>query len=279
MSQSTDKTGSKKIWWIIILLPIGLAVGTVTSIIHHLRQNEEAESQKEFKVAVALNAKDISTGMQHALILGRRKLDSKIGRKNAQAAIRFIQGAVSPAGTGMQFTEKKVFSVDAKNFQLAYTDIPGSTEENIVAVVIETVGGKTKAEAAKLGISSSLIRSLTEAQPRNTIRFVLTPNAATAQEHAKSLTVNTLSADQKIVKTIVLKAQDEVKISDANNWKLTNPNSSALSSITGATFAEITHPILLSEPISEITPSQSKAALKAADQLRNIVLTAANEEE
>jgi hypothetical protein len=46
MSKSTDEKSARKYWWIIMILPIGLVVGSITSVVHHLRQNEEKESQK-----------------------------------------------------------------------------------------------------------------------------------------------------------------------------------------------------------------------------------------
>ncbi len=260
-----------------MILPIGLVVGTITSVVNHLRQNEEKESQLEFQVAVALNAKDIEITMDRALLLGKRSLATEQGRNNTQTVSRFIQGSVSPGGTGIQFTETNINSAGNRKLKLAYADIVGAKKNEFVAVVIELVGEKGQADAAKLGLTPSLIRSLSEAKPTYTLRFVLSPETQSAKQHAQSLRKNTLSSDkQKIRKVIVLKEQNDVKITDPNDWKLIASEPVKLASKSEVNFLEITHPVLRKKTNKEITPEFSKATLKAADQLRVLLLKLAN---
>ena len=277
MSKLTDTKSARKFWWIIMILPVGLVIGTVTSLVNHLRQNEEKEAQLEFQVAVALNAKDIEITMDRALLLGQRNLTTELGRNNTQTVSRFIQGSVSPGGTGIQFTETNINSAGNRKIKLAYADIIGAKKNDFVAVVIELVGEKGKADAAKLGLTPSLIRSLSEAKPTHSLRFVLSPETQSAKKHAESLRNNTLESNkQRIHKVIVLKQQDEVEISDPNDWKILASTPAQLASKSESNFINITHPVLRQEPTEQITPEFSKATLKAADQLRVLLLKLAN---
>ena len=260
-----------------MILPIGLVVGTVTSLVNHLSQNEKKEAQLEFQVAVALNAKDIASTMDHALLLGTRTNATELGRNNTQTVSRFIQGSVSPGGTGIQFKEVNLKSAGDQKLRLAYADIFGAEENEFVAVVIELVGEQGKADAAKLGLTPSLIRSLADASPNYSLRFVLSPETQSAQQHAASLRKNTLSSKkQKIHKVIVLKEQDNVAITDPNDWKILASSPAQLASKSESNLIEITHPVLRREPTEAITTEHSKATLKAADQLRMLILKLAN---
>ena len=277
MSKSIDKKSARKFWWIIMILPIGLVVGSITSVVHHLRQNDEKEAQLEFQVAVAINADDIESAMDRSLLIGKRNIATEVGRNNTQAVNRFIQGTVSPGGTGIQFTETNITSNGQKKLKLTYTDIAGIKENEFVVLVIELVGEKGPADAAKIGLTPSLIRSLTAEKPLYSLRFVLSPETQSASKHAQSLRKNTLtSKKQKIRKVIVLKEQSDVKITDPNDWKLIVSEPVKLASKSEANFLEITHPVLRKKATQEITPEFSKATLKAADQLRLLLLKLAN---
>jgi hypothetical protein len=273
MSKSTDEKSARKYWWIIMILPIGLVVGSITSVVHHLRQNEEKESQKEFQVAVALNADDIESAMTLSLLIGKRNITTEMGRNNIQAVNRFIQGAVSPGGIGLQFTGVNITTNGQKKLSLAYTDIEGDKKNEFVVLVIELIGEKGKSDAAKIGLSPSLIRSLAGDKPLYSLRFVLSPETLSASQHAQSLRKHTLSSRKQILhKVIVLKEQDVVNITDPNDWKISAASPTQHASKSEQSSIEITHPILLMEDTNEISPEFSKATLKATDQLRLLLL-------
>lgn len=259
-----------------MLLPIGLAAGTVLSLINHLRQNEKQEEHNQYKVAIALNAKDIESGMQRALLLGERTLDTEIGRSNIQSTSRFIQGTVSPGGTGQQFDNSHRIRHNGHLLTLSYVDVPGVQKNDFTVVVIELDRPKSKGDAAILGLSSSVIRSLAEANPLQTIRFVLSPFTQSAEDHAKQIQNELLESKQSLQKLLVLKTQDTVDLSDSAIWVDASNKAAAIDLESANTF-EVTHPSLLAEPAETITDSQAKATLKAADQLRHLLLEAANQ--
>lgn len=274
---SDDKKSARKYWWIIMLIPIGLAVGTVTSLVNHLSKNKEEEAQEQFKVAVELNAKDIENALKKSLIFGKRNLDSEIGLSNTESVKRFIQGDVSPGGTGQQWQSAKIATTQNKTIKLSYTDIVGSNEDDIVAVVIELVSEKSKADASKIAITPAIIRSLLKEKPLSTIRFVLTPITQSANTHAEDLKRVTLKYDQKLLHTIVLKEQETVELSDVDDWKDLHSNTTASQLITnGETNLEITHSVLRRAEISDISPQHGQSTLDAAAQLRALILKAAN---
>ncbi|MGJ8672108.1 hypothetical protein [Rubritalea sp.] len=275
MSDSVDKNSARKYWWIIMLLPIGLAVGSVLSLVNHLRHNEKQEEHNQYKVAIALNAKDIETGMKHALLLGNRSLETEIGRSNIESASRLIQGAVSPGGTGQQFDNTNTVRVDGHMLRLSYVDIPGVQKNDFTIVVIELDQNKSRGDAAILGLTPSVIRALAEAKPLTTLRFVLTPFSQSADVHAAQIQKELLSRGQQIEKLIILRTQDSVDLTDTVDWVSLTEKSVPIET-EGKTKLEITHPALLAESVESISPAQVKMTLKAADQLRNLLLKAAN---
>lgn len=267
MSQSEDKKSARKFFWIIMILPLGLLVGTILSVINHLDHDKKEKEHNQFKVAVALNADDIKTGMERSLLIGERSETTEFGRKNTQTVRLFLQGSVSPAGSGLIFTEKRALSVNGDAPFVSYVDIPGINEDEILLVVIELVDKKSKGDASKLGLTPSLIRSLIDEKPLKTIRFVFTPTTRSAEEHANALSELTLKKKNKLAKVIVLKTQPEVAISDLNDWK----------HLTASTeHIEITHPALHATEIEVITDAHLAATLKATNQLRTLLLKEAN---
>lgn len=251
-----------------MLLPIGLAVGSVLSLINHLAQDSDEKDQLQFKVAIGLNAKDIKAGMERSLLIGERSAHTKLGRKNAQTVRRFLQGSVSPAGSGLVFKETRALSVKGDSPIVSYVDIPGINANEIVLVVIELMAKKSTGDAAKLGLTPSLIRSLIDEKPLKTIRFVFTPETLNATQHVENLSALILEKEQQIDKAIVLKTQDEVSVSDANDWKHLT---------TSTDHIEITHPVLLTSATDAgISQALIDATLRATDQLRSLVLEQAN---
>lgn len=274
---SDDKKSARKFLWILMLLPIGIAVGSITSLVNHLSKNQEAEAQEEYKVAVALNAKDITNAMKKSLLFGKRNLTSEIGLTNTESVKRFIKGDVSPGGTGQQWEDAKVTTSNNRTIKLSYTDIQGADKDQIIAVVIELVGKKNKADTSKIAITPAVIRSLLKEKPLTTIRFVLTPSTGSASQHAEEIRRVSLKKNQTLLHTIVLKEQDEVKLSDTDEWKNLHSNTSASQLIEdGKSELEITHSVLRRAEISEVSPQHSQATLDAAAQLRTLILKAAN---
>ena len=267
MSDSEDKKSARKFLWILMILPIGLIAGTVLSLINHLDHDKKEKEHNQFKVAVALNAADIKTAMERPLLLGERSETTEFGRKNTQTARLFLQGSVSPAGSGLIFSEKRALSVNGDSPFVSYVDIPGINEDEIILVVIELVDKKSKGDASKLGLTPSLIRSLIDEKPLKTIRFVFTPTMRSAEEHANSLSELILEKKQTLDKVIVLKTQPEVSVTDTNDWTSLTQSEERI---------ELTHPVLHATAVDTISDTHLEATLNATDQLRTYLLKAAN---
>lgn len=280
--EAANKSSARKYWWLLMLLPIGLIVGTVTSLTQALRKDKEEQEQKQYQIAVELNAEDIRTGMERALLIGERSMHSEIGRENIRTTRRFIQGVVSPAGTGLQFTKVKSTNVDEKTVYQTYVDIPGREPEKIIAILIEMEGEKNKGNAAKLAIIPSVIRSLAEYKPRYTLRFVLAPEKKDSQDHFTDISIQLLSPKDQLLALITLREKDKVSIQEDNDWTLQTGNQALLNYMQGKAeisidtpttlTADITHPALHTEQVETITDPQVKATLTAASQLRDMLM-------
>jgi len=165
MPEEIDKKSARKYWWFIMILPIGLIIGTVTSLVQHLRKDQIEKEQAEFQVGVELNMRDLKSAMQNAQDLGIRDPLTEAGRKNLRTTSRFIQGAISPGGTGLQFSKTKSSNISGQTLFFNHTLIKGSNKKQTVVIAIELPGGKTKGNISKIALFPSLVRSLIDSEP------------------------------------------------------------------------------------------------------------------
>ncbi|SHJ62283.1 hypothetical protein SAMN02745181_2202 [Rubritalea squalenifaciens DSM 18772] len=295
--EQINQRSARKYWWLLMLLPIGLAVGTITSLVQHLRKDQIEQEQAAFKVAVELNVQDIGTAMDGALVIGERNMESELGRKNIRSTRRFIEGVVSPGGTGLQFQKVKSTNIDEKTVYQSYVDItkyqkdklenkvlPLKQERQVIAVLIELEGEKTRGNAAKLAIIPSVIRSLAEFKPETTLRFILAPARKDLSGHLADTRQQLLGEKETLLALIVLKEKPDATAAEANDWTTLSGDPQLLETLKSNTqftqspgsplSAELTHPALLNEKAQEITEPQVNVALTAASQLRDMLMNA-----
>lgn len=269
MSQEIDKKSARKYWWIIMLLPVGLAVGTITGLYQHLRKDQTEQEQAEFKVATDLNVNDLYSVMRNARDLGTRDPSSEIGRKNIRTANRFIQSIISPGGTGQQFSKTKLSNIDGQTLYLNHTDIKGTNPSQVVAVVIELEGSNTKGNTTKLAIFPSLVRSLLEAKPNKTIRFILTPQNQPLEQITNQIQRKLIARGETLASLILLREKPTVSTADSDDWTLLDGKP-----VTQTTTKSIiTHTVLHNTPAGpQITQSHQNATLQAATKLKALII-------
>lgn len=276
---TTKEKAPKKYVWILVILPIGLLVGTITSLVQHLRKDSQAQDQQQFQSPTSLNAADIRKSMQASLLLGKRETTSIPGRKHLTTTRRFIEGDVSPAGTGHQFISKPMLSIDGQTIPLSYVDLPGKKPKNIIAIIIELPGESGKGDSAKLSITPALIHALTQHNGSHTLRFVLSPITADADTHYQHLKRLTLSSDERLLSTIVLKLCDLLPLDAELQWMLSDGSSPSLQQSLAAHLnadsplnLAITHPVLMRRTNMPIADRDADDCLIAAEQLRKLLL-------
>lgn len=275
---TTDKESNrpKKIVWLLLILPIGLAIGTVTSVVQHLKQHEEENSSEAFTVAVPLNLADIKSGMRGSLSLGSRHQRSELGQRNIQSTRRFIESTVSPAGTGLQFIDKKLHNLGEKNSLITYADIKGSNKKALTCVVVELVGESNTGDAARISIAASLMRALSDAKPNHSLRFILTPSSLESAQHLKEIKLSVLQSGETIERLVLLRANDQG--SPPSEWvhSMGEKAGQVVDPQTSQQLLTITHAALRHGPADSFSDEHVQSALLAAEQLRHLILSIAH---
>jgi len=84
-----------------------------------------------------------------------------------------------------------------------------------------------------------------------------------------------LSDKETFRRVILLKETNEVTPGDDNAWKVIDPAGNHDIDFTKTAPVAITHPALYLEKVEIVTPHHITASLNAADQLRQLILRAA----
>ena len=273
MNQTKEESKSaKKFWWILMLLPVGLGIGTVTSLVQHLRKSDMEESQERFTVTEEITLNDLLLSYKHAQLIGDRRLEVKANSRNIQTAKNFIQGSVSPGGVGLTFTDNHTPRVGYESLKTAHVEIPGRNPKQAIAIVIELAGPRSQAEAIKLALTPPLMRSLANTEAQQSIYVVLSPLQTSPEEHQKIL--QKLWSKTQLTTTVVVKTSPTLELDYHDQWfELQHPTKgyTATKAAHLASATSISHPSLsdsASNPESMIYPT--------CQELRALVIQLAN---
>lgn len=273
MNQTAEETKSaKKFWWILMLLPIGLGIGTVTSLVQHLRKSDMEESQDRFTVTEEISLNDLLLSYKHAQLIGDRRLELSQNGRNIQTAKNFIQGSVSPGGVGLVFTDNNTPKAGYQSLKTAHAEIPGRNPKQAIAIVIELAGPASQAEAIKLALTPPLLRSLANTEAQKSIYIVLSPVQTSPTEHQDIL--QKLWSKTQITSTIVLKTSPKLKLDYHDQWfDLQQPKVAFTMNKAAhiATATCISHPCL-----ADAANAPEDMIFSACNELRALILQLAN---
>ncbi|WP_205619018.1 hypothetical protein [Rubritalea marina] len=255
-----------------MLLPIGLGIGTVTSLVQHLRKADAEESQDEFTVSQEINQEEITLSLNHARLLGPRNIQHSASTKNIQTTKNYLQGSVSPGGVGLGFNEA-ITPVEAyRSLRTSYSVIPGRNTQRATTIIIELSGEKNDAEAAKLAIMPSVIRSLATVEAQQSIIFVLSPVTGSAQQHLNLLKKLNSFPAKTITATLVIKSSPNITLDYTDQWFNTETPSKPLHlDINNDNHVTLSH-VALSNDLN----NQDTLLFQAAKSLRSLILQVAN---
>jgi len=242
--QETEETSksAKKFLLILMLIPIGLAVGVVTSNVNFRKKEAEKEELEKYKVSQTFNKLEVKDDMEK-LLLSRDE--------NSDYLLRHIS---STLGINHYLTIKTLLGEGAN---LGYYDIVGKDKKLVTVVLVELDESNPIAKSALLAIPTAVIKSIAgEKEFSNTLRFVFLPK----KHEGNDLNLKYKGESLKNVYTI--KAGGDFTLDDDIHWRQEE-------NIWLHPAMKYPH-----ESVSDyITSGQVELSLQAARQLKEILLS------
>ena len=235
-----DAKSAKKFFWILMMIPIGLGIGVVTSNVNFREAEESKADLEQFKVSQVFDRSGIEDHMEKILLWRRENADY------------FLRHISSTLGINHYLTVRPSSGYGAN---LGYYDIKGSDEERITAVIVELDESNPVAKAALLAVPTAVIKSLAgEKGFSHTLRFVFLPKKYDG--NSSNLKVK----GEALESYFMIRAGGGFTINDDVSWR------------KGDVWY---HPAMAypHESVSDyITPGQVELSLQAAVQLKELLV-------
>lgn len=187
------KQGSvTKYWWILIIFPLGLIVGTITSTYNHLKQDKKKDEMLQYHVSEGFNKRSLEDDMRKAF-----------ATPNQEANTTFK--AISSSNGLNHYLKRRPIGDDTG--LLGYYDIKAkkqSDQSNILAIVMELDEKDPAARAAMIGLNIAVMKSVFgEKNFKHTLRFTFLPN------HKSNITENSnllIQEDETLIDYYVIRS-------------------------------------------------------------------------
>jgi len=154
-----------KYWWFLMIIPLGLMVGTVTSTYNHLKHDRQKDEMQQYRVSEDFNKQSLEDDLRKAFATPN------------QEAKTTLKGISSSNGLNHYL---KLRQVGDDTGALGYYDVKAEEEENqkqIIAVVTELDEENAGSRAAMIAIKISVMKSVFgETDFKHTLRFIFLPS-------------------------------------------------------------------------------------------------------
>ncbi len=172
-SASPPAGNSKKYLWIIMILPIGLIIGTITSAYNHIKSDLEKNDGSAHWVSVDFDPKSIKADIELAFNHPTTENEMQIRRIS------------SALGLDAYLSTRMLKDNQGK---VGYLDIESEESDEIVVVVVELDQQDAVAKSTQIGLSVAVIKSLLgEKKFTKTLRFIYVPETKSASELVKQV--------------------------------------------------------------------------------------------
>ena len=245
--ETGELESSNKYIWLLLILPLGLMVGTVTSTCSHLKDDMAENDFSRYRVSQNWDKKSLRDDMEKVLLVG--KDDGEILLKNTSSSL------------GLH-SYLKIRATQNYGPKLGIYDIKGDDEDKITAVVVELDHSPSLAKAALLGAVIAEIKSLAgETNFSHTLRFVfLTKSTSLEQMEGEIVTGN-----ERLDSYLLLRTSPLIKHSNATWMPISN---TAEKSNKGEI---LTHTTLMHQAGTQVSDEHVGLTLEAAKQLQHLL--------
>jgi len=232
-----------KYWWFLMIIPVGLIIGTITSTCNHLKHDREKDEMAEYRVSEEISKRSLKDDLSKAF--ESPKQDSKItlkGISSSNGLNHYLK--LRPVGDGTG--------------SLGYYDLKAkqkNDQDNILAIVLELDEADVVSRATMIAINIAVMKSVFgETDFKHTLRFVFIPSSkSNVLEKPEILTLN----KEKLIDYFVIRPMDQPAFEKVG-WIENNHI--------------ISHPALDRKAEQIVTERQLNFTFEAAKQLRSFLL-------
>ncbi len=262
---------------LIMILPIGVVVGT--AIFMYMYFHLEREEAKEHSVLVA---REMKVSELESLVdkftnrIGLRDIDSEQGRAGLHRAASMIEGGLGPQNLGLTVTKGEGVAAHGKLWRSLSVDIRGVVRpEEVIVASVSYSGNGELADGNTVSTVMMLASAMARDKPARTIRFVFEPLVVADVGELKERAGLVLKDDEKLAGVIALDTmQGMPDLLDAGWVSLVSK--SAIDIEQGSELL-LTHSVYSSETWKDNEDGRLAATLNVAKQLRNRLLKMASE--
>lgn len=160
--------------WFLVLLPVGLLVGSAIGIFRHVKVEETIE----IKASQKINNDEIGQILSNYIhYFGARDLQTKNGREQASLVAKNLAGELQSTNSMMiSGSDRGAFEAGDKTWKSYWADIRGvKNSKKIFFLVSSYDGANDLGNAAKIALPIIVAKSLAAEQLDYTLRIVFIP--------------------------------------------------------------------------------------------------------
>lgn len=236
-----DARSAKKFMWLLMLIPIGLAVGVVASNINFRKREQDKFDLAQYRFSQMLDRESFQDDME------------KVFASKGKRGDYFLQHISSTLGINNYLTQIPTLSGEGN---LGYYDIKGDDEREVSVVIVELNEPNQSVLSSLLAIPTAVIQSMAgEKDFTHTLRFVFLPMTYDGNEK------NLRRKKEKLASVMRIRAGGSFTVNDALSWRESG--------------GVLQHPALAypHKSVSDrITSGQVELSMQAAKQLREKLL-------
>ncbi len=236
-------------WWILIIIPLGLIIGTVTSTCNHLQADLNKDDLAQYRVSEEISKKPLTDDMQKAFDMPDQAVDIT------------LKGISSSNGLNHYLKLRTFQTIDSK---YGYYDVVGKNKSEVLALIVPLDESNPGARAAMLGTGIAVMKSVFgESNLKHTLRFVFVPS--TENDILLQPSIFTLN-DEKLIGYYQLQSQINPNFTKVDWLEITSPATEPqLGTI-------LSHPALDLTAENSLTDQKINLTFQAAQQLRKLLL-------
>lgn len=200
--EAKDMKSAKKFMWILMLIPIGLGVGVVTSNINFRKAEEAKADTSLYRASQIFNKAGLEDDM------------TKILLSQGEGADYFLRHISSTLGINNYLT---VDPIQGSGSNRGFYDVEGEDAKSVTAIVIELDESNPVAKSSLLAIPAAVIKSLAgEKDFTHTLRFIFLPKKYDGNEFLLK------EKGERLKSHIIIRAGGDFSLNDDIKWREEN---------------------------------------------------------
>lgn len=208
MSEQAEPSRQRSSFWLLVmLLPIGLFVGVVTSTCSHLHQDAAKKEAEKFQASVNLSKPDIADDLQKAFAYDPRDVGKRL---------RFIASSIDQRNFHFQYIKG---TEGQENARQGYFEIKGKRENEYTVVLIPMLESTGIPRAARESVAIAVVKSLAgEKKFTHSLRFIFYPRKLLADQAVEAQLSLDVNGTPRVREVLYLSTEELAGEQVAGGW-------------------------------------------------------------